>query len=289
MSTTYGTASSITIPSDGDTIDAADVNTPLAALWDQHDMLDTLVALQAILVPTHGLTRYVRGYGHYTFVTSGTYSATTAQSPWILTATDGTAGRWVHQDAAQAIATIGRRVNLSRSVIGVTGITAKSGTTGGPFDEIPSTGTPILNFFTVGLWFADVNNATASTRHLIISLDDALCHGATLEYAVLYLTGKAGHAGLPAVMPALSIVRWDATIGTVQALRAAGMVDDASGSTAAYQALHGITYTCDQNHTIDKGNYNYGAIICNEADTNALNQLRLWGLELNQSARGYRT
>ncbi len=288
MSTTYGTQSSITIPSDGDTIDAVDVNVPLAAEWDQHDFLDTPVALQAILVPTHGLVRYVRGYGHYTFVTSGSYSATTAQSPWILTATDGTAGRWAHQDAAQALATIGRRVNLSRSVIGVTAITAKSGTTGGPFDEIPSTGTPILNFFTVGLWFADVNNATASTRHLIVSIDDALCHGATLEYAALYLTGKAGHAGLPAVMPGLSIVRWDATIGTVQSLRAAGMVDDASGTTAAYQALHGITFTPDQYNVIDKGNYNYGAIICNEADTNALNQLRLHGLEVNMSARGYR-
>ena len=288
MSTTYGSTSAITIPSDGDTIDAADVNVPISALWDQHDALDTLVALQAILVPTHGLTRYVRGYGHYTFVTSGTYSATTAQSPWILTATDGTAGRWAHQDAAMAIATIGRRVNLSRSVIGVTAITAKSGTIGGPFDEIPSTATPILNFFTVGLWFADVNNTTASTRHLIVSIDDALCHGATLETASLYLQGKAGHAGLPAVMPGLSIVRWDATIATVQSLRAAGMVDDASGTTAAYQALHGITFTPDQYNVIDKGNYNYGAVICNEADTNALNQLRLYGLELTMSARGYR-
>ena len=134
----------------------------------------------------------------------------------------------------------------------------------------------------------DVNNTTASTRHLIVSIDDALCHGATLETASLYLQGKAGHAGLPAVMPGLSIVRWDATIATVQSLRAAGMVDDASGTTAAYQALHGITFTPDQYNVIDKGNYNYGAVICNEADTNALNQLRLYGLELTMSARGYR-
>ncbi|HRG95630.1 MAG TPA: hypothetical protein PLR99_05220 [Polyangiaceae bacterium] len=56
MSTTHGSTSAITIPSDGDTIDAADVNVPITAMWDQHDALDTLVALQAILVPTHGLT-----------------------------------------------------------------------------------------------------------------------------------------------------------------------------------------------------------------------------------------
>ena len=50
MSTTYGTVSSITIPSDGDTIDAADVNTPLAAVWDQHDVLADTTALTAILL-----------------------------------------------------------------------------------------------------------------------------------------------------------------------------------------------------------------------------------------------
>ncbi|HQY59793.1 MAG TPA: hypothetical protein PK141_00225, partial [Polyangiaceae bacterium] len=98
MSTTYGVQSSITIPSDGDTIDAADVNTPFAAVWDQHDVLADTAALTAILVPTHGLIRYVRGYGHYVFVTSGTYSATTVDSPWILAAGDGTAGRWVRDD-----------------------------------------------------------------------------------------------------------------------------------------------------------------------------------------------
>lgn len=49
MSTTYGTTSAITIPSDGDQIDAADVNVPISALWDQHDALADLTALKAIL------------------------------------------------------------------------------------------------------------------------------------------------------------------------------------------------------------------------------------------------
>lgn len=288
MSTTYGTASSITIPSDGDTIDAADVNTPLGAIWDQHDVLADTAALTAILVPTHGLIRYVRGYGHYVFVTSGTYSASTASSPWILAAGDGTPGRWVLDLTSQAITTVVRTLRVSRSVIGVTAITAKSGTIGGPFDEVPSTATPLLNFFTGYAWFADVNAATASTRHLCVSLDDSLVHGATLDSVKLYLSGKAGHGGLPAVMPALSIVRYNASAGTLAELRAAGMRDDQSGGVAAYEALHSITYTCDQNHTIDRSQYTYSAIICNEADTNALNQLKLYNLELTMSSAGFR-
>jgi len=288
MSTTYGTASAITIPSDGDTIDAADVNTPLAALWDQHDVLADTAALTAILVPTHGLIRYVRGYGHYVFVTSGTYSASTAVSPWILASGDGTAGRWVLDLTSQATATVTRRIRASAAVIGVTAPTAKSGTNGGPFDEIPSTATPLINFFTGYVWFADVNAGSASTRHLCLSLDDVLVHGATLDSVKLYLKGKAGHGGLPTVMPALSIVRYASSTETMVQLRAAGMRDDQSGSTAAYEAVHSIVYACDQNHTIDRSSYTYTAIVCNEADVNATNQLKVFDLEVAMTAAGFR-
>ena len=288
MSTTYGTASSITIPSDGDTIDAADVNTPLSAIWDQHDVLADTAALTAILVPTHGLIRYVRGYGHYVFVTSGTYAASTAQSPWILASGDGTPGRWVLDLTSQAVTTVTRVIRTSRNVIGVTAETAKSGVQAGPYDEIPSTATPLLNFFMGYLWFVTANNASASPRHLCISLDDALVHGATLDSVKLYLKGKAGHGGLPVVMPALSIIRYDYATNTIVELRAAGMRDDQSGSTAAYEAVHSIVYTCDQNHTVDRTQYTYSAIVTNEADTNALNQLRLYNLELTMSSAGFR-
>jgi len=288
MSTTYGTASAITIPSDGDTIDAADVNTPFAAIWDQHDVLADTAALTAILVPTHGLVRYVRGNGHYVFVDSGTYSASTVQSPWILASGDGTPGRWVLDLTSQAVTTVTRVIRTSRNVIGITAITGKSGTNAGPFDEIPSTATPLINNFTGYMWFADVNNASASTRHLCISLDDSLVHGATLDSVKLYLRGKAGHGGLPVVLPALSIIRYDASTNTIVELRAAGMRDDPAPDVATYEAVHSISYACDQNHTIDRSAYTYSAIICNEADTNSLNQLKLFNIELTMTAAGFR-
>ena len=287
MSTTYGTASQITIPSDGDTIDAVDVNAPFQAIWDQHDVLADLTALQAILVPTHGLIRYVRGYGHYVFVTSGTYSASTAASPWILTATDGTPGRWVMDLTADANRTLVRRGRVSAAIIGVTAITAKSGTIAGPFDEIPSTATPLLKFFTGYAWFDDVNVASASTRHLVIALDDILANGATLDSVKLYLRGKAGHGALPVVMPALSIIRYDSATDTIAQLRAAGMRDAQSGAVAAYEAVHSISYSCDQNNAINRGSYTYSAIVCNEADANALHQLKLFEVEVTMTTKGY--
>jgi hypothetical protein len=61
---------------------------------DTAALADT-AALKAIPAPTHGLIRCVSGYGHYAFVARGAYSASTASTPWILKATDGTAGRWV--------------------------------------------------------------------------------------------------------------------------------------------------------------------------------------------------
>lgn len=181
-----------------------------------------------------------------------------------------------------------RKIRVSRSLIGATAITAKSGTTSGPFDEIPSTATPVLGFFTGYAWFSDVNTATASTRHICVSIDDALTDGIALTSVKLILQGRAGHGALPVGMPALSIVRYDPLTNTIAELRSAGMRDDQSGSTAAYEAVHSIVYACDQNHTIDRSLYTYSAIICNEADTNALSQLKLFTLETVQSVPRYR-
>jgi len=185
--------------------------------------------------------------------------------------------------------TFARILRMSRSVIGVTAATTKSGTQVGPYDEIPSTATPLLNFFTGYAWFADVNNATASTRHLCISLDDTLVNGATLDSVKLYLRGKAGHGGLPVVMPALSIIRYDASTNTIVELRAAGMRDDPAPDVATYEAVHSISYACDQNHTIDRSQYTYSAIVTNEADTNALSNLKLFNLELTMTAPRYQS
>lgn len=296
MSTTYGTSKSVTIPSDGDTIDAVDVNVPIAAMWDEHDVLADLTALQAILVPTHGLVRYVRGYGHYVFVTSGTYSASTAASPWILTATDGTAGRWVADQAADTNKTV-------RRVISCADANPRGGDEGArtwdpsayatywpPTDQDGNASTVVysrLYFDYNGVRFYSVNAAAALGRHLLFCLDDALIHGATINSVTLYLQGAAGHGALPAMMPSLGLARWDYATDTFASLVAAGVTVDSSANVAAYEAAHNIIATVDQNSTVDRESYHYFAVVCNEGNTNALAQLRLRTLRVSMATKGY--
>ena len=294
MSTTYGTASSITIPSDGDTIDAADVNTPLAALWDQHDTLADLTALTAILVPTHGLMRHVRGYGHYVFVTSGTYSASTAASPWILSAGDGTAGRWVLDLTSQAQATVIRSFSCADGLPRGSVAMAKTHDITATGFWYPCTGdstaTDAARSWMYSQYrymkFPDAENASAVGRHLLFPLNQYLLQGSTLVSATLNLAGT-GHANLPAMMPSLAIVRYKPEDNSLASLLAANTMDDASPNVAAYDAVHSITLACDQNTTVDMEANSYYAVVCNEGHTNSLAELRLYNLILKMTAKGF--
>ena len=297
MSTTYGTQSAITIPSDGDTIDAADVNTPLAAGWDQHDFLDTLVALQAILVPTHGLVRYVRGYGHFVFVTSGTYSASTAASPWILTATDGTAGRWVMDLTADAQKTVVR--SFAPHLMGALttyGAVAKTHDHSGSVLRVPMTeqdnaATDNTRYYDEGRGcrFYDKEAGSAIGKHLIFPINQYLVHGATFMSARLYLLGNGAHgATLPSMMPAIGVARYAPATGTTVSLKSGtAMYDDTSASAAAYDALHSFKIDLDQNQTIDLENYVYTFVVCNEGNTDAKEELSLRHVKLTMTTAGY--
>lgn len=290
MSTIYGTAKSVTIPSDGDTIDAADVNVPIAAVWDEHDLIADLTALKAILVPTHGLVRFVRGYGHYVFVTSGTYSATTALDPWICSATDGTAGRWVNQLTADAYKTArrNRSCNTSDMIVG-TADAAKS-------EDILSVATQVApdaaTYFLYGTSgrFNVITTGSALGRHVYFPLNSILIEGAEITSVKLWLRPVSAHANLPAMMPAMSVIRYDPSTVTQVSLRAAGMYDDQSVDVVAYNAHHTITFTPDQNATVELGNtkgYQYWLVACNEGHTDAVQELQFFGIQVVMSTKGY--
>ena len=296
MSTTYGTVSSITIPSDGDTIDAADVNTPLAAVWDQHDFLADLTALKAILVPTHGLTRYVRSYGHYQFVTSGLHSATTAIDPWICAATDGTAGRWVSQGAADANKTVVRAFACADgNPRGSADIAKTHNMTGNVFwtpTDQDSTGNyaarAYMYFEGRHVTFTDTNNAAATGRHMLFQLNSYLVQGATFTSLKLNLKGAgAPRATLPSMMPSLALVAFNPEADTLVSLLVANTQDDTSATPAIYDGVHSITLTPDQNTRIDMERDIYYAIVCNEGNTNALAELALKSFVITMATKGY--
>ena len=285
MSTTYGTASSITIPSDGDTIDAADVNTPLAALWDQHDTLADLTALTAILVPTHGLMRHVRGYGHYVFVSSGTYSATTADSPWILASGDGTAGRWVYDGIAHIGETATFYRGISRPPPYISAGTAAAGDTAFTTVVAP---TPTTSY---ALKFPDVYNAGAEGKIMYFPIE-GLLNDEVITAATVYVTGYSGgggHAGLPALMPGICVIRRRRSTGAISSLQSGGFVLDTSGGVGAYEATHAITTgaAINQNNTVKNQDYEYFLLVQNEGHTNALAYLDVGGAYLTITGRRY--
>lgn len=296
MSTTYGTVKSVTIPSDGDTIDAVDVNVPIAALWDEHDLIADLTALKAILVPTHGLIRYVRGYGHFVFVTSGTYSASTAASPWILTATDGTAGRWVMDLTAEATKTIYNSLAFADAKARVCDAIAPNYdftavATWRPVSSDSNAGDVATTFYLydnngLSLKFNTVE-ATNTARHVIIQLNEYLSDGSTLNSVQAIVKPGIAHVALPATMPAMTIVRCDHVAGTVASLTSTGLRPDTSATFGAYNLVHGWTATMDQNNTVDLSSYVYYLIIHNEGGANSAAELQLYKAVLTMTAKGF--
>jgi len=284
MSTTYGTQSAIMIPSDGDTVDAVDVNVPLAAVWDRHDFLDSLAALQGLLVPTHGLVRYVRGYGHFAFVTSGTYSASAANSPWILTATDGTAGRWVLDGAGNLGGSVTHRRTVSgHECVGATSLIAA----GEPIGTAPLNDLTFTNIrASTGSAEFQLASLSADTYHAAIPINAYLIDGATFGLVTAYIIG-ASHAGLPVGMPAMTVLRYDAIDNIMVSLFSGGYNVDTSASVAAYEALHTISGTPDQNNVVDRTKHTYFVALRNEYNTNALLGLHIRAVRIALTAPQY--
>lgn len=279
---TYGTASSITIPADGETIDAVDPNVPLAAVWDQHDVLADTAALTAILVPTHGLTRLVRGEGHYVFVTSGTYSATTVDSPWILASGDGTAGRWVRDDyGTLGVAfTTYRGVNRQPAYVSA-----------GPVAAGDTAQTAVVvagGSYSYELKFDTAYAAGAQARIVYFPLtlqndDDVITD------ASVFITPAGAHAGLPALMPGICVIRRLRNTGAISTLQSGGFVLDTSGGLGAYEATHSISTgaAIDQNNTVKNKDYEYFLLVQNEGNTNALPYLDVGGAFITVTTRRY--
>lgn len=138
------------------------------------------------------------------------------------------------------------------------------------------------------LRWSGIDTVNAFAFHAWFPLNSILISGATVTRVKLYLQGGPGHGALPAMMPAMSIVRVKPTAGTQVSMLSTGMTDDASASVAAYEALHTIEVVPDQNATIDFSDAaQYYAVTCNEGHTNALAETRLYGLSVRMSAPRY--
>lgn len=133
----------------------------------------------------------------------------------------------------------------------------------------------------------DVNAAAAVGRHFLWSLNPVLIQGATLTRVDIVIAGGAGHGALPAMMPALGVVRYDPAASVLVSCYSGNMLDDTSANVAAFEAFHSIQLTPDQNTTIDVESYLYYAVFCNEGHTNAVAELQMRQLRIRMTARRF--
>lgn len=169
--------------------------------------------------------------------------------------------------------------------VGLTGlITASEPSQTSPVNGLdPSTA---LQLSTGGFSFTLASGST-DTYHAVIPINAALIDGATLTRVRVYLTGAGSHVGLPAVMPAFTVLGYDYTANTMVSMYSGGYNVDASASTAAYQVTHDIVAAPNQNNVIDKAKYNYFVAVRNECSTNALAYLAVHAARIEQTARRF--
>lgn len=272
-------------PADGDApIQASDVVPGIQAAGDVawHTLLRVtplanLAALRAITTPADGLTRYVLGYGLYTFKT--THGLLVTVEPWAVAATDATPGRWVHENAKERVP--GYRTIPLNDPFAISNVIAWSASNQLLNDVLAAT----VSRYASSSGFATVHTAADEARQLYFSLDKYLVNGARITSAQLSVSPPF-HGALPALMPRFTLVRfptdpWDSPLTN---LVSGGYFSDSShGSLATYEVVHKFGGTVDQNHDIDLAEYSYLLIVANEGGANAALGLAVGALELVMS------
>lgn len=138
------------------------------------------------------------------------------------------------------------------------------------------------------LTFLDVYVWGASGKIFYFPLLD-LHDGMTITAATVNVTAAGAHAGLPALMPGICVIRREVTTGTISSLQSGGFVLDSSAGLGAYEAAHDIATgaAIDQNNTVDTRTYEYFLLVQNEGHTNALLGLAVNGAYITATAPRY--
>lgn len=244
--------------------------------------LASLAALAAIAAPTNNLTRYVLGYGTYTFKTASPLAGYI--SPRGVAATDATPGSWISHRALYDFeaATGVSIVAPPRDIIGISPLIAFNATR----DALDEAGASAqITRYATGVAFTNPNTANTDARQLYFDITPRLLHGAYLASVVVGLA-PVPHASVPTRPPRMFVFRhhlktWTAT---QENLYTAGHYEDTGHANgAAYSAVHKFGGAMDQNHLIDKTNYAYTLCVVNEAGATSLGGLIITHFEFTHT------
>lgn len=122
--------------------------------------------------------------------------------------------------------------------------------------------------------------------HLVYDVTNLLIDGATVTRCTIDLANP-NTVTLPGMMPAIALVRYAPSTDTWESLLAAGTATDTSANVAAYNAIHDIRFTPDQNATVDLTTYTYYVVVCPEGGTNGIEGLSFYRIHIRQTARRF--
>jgi hypothetical protein len=242
---------SITIPSDGDTIDATSVNAAFEGLADQvawteaglatesSDRADGDSDLAADLATLDGEVANVKPLS--------------AQSSIIIPFYE--CMRWVN--SADVALVPGGVALAAAQLVTNTEIDASNGG-GGTYSarvKIVNTTPNLGRIFSCPI-----------TKYLVPF------QGRTIDNVVFRIYAPGGHGALPTKKFSVNVTRTNpAPTQLRQSLNSAvAFQEDASGSVAVYEAAHDNTFTCNQYNVIDTTTYAYELLFANEGGANAL-------------------
>lgn len=138
------------------------------------------------------------------------------------------------------------------------------------------------------LKFPDVYAAGAEGKIMYFPLE-GLMNDEVITAATVYVTPAGAHAGLPALMPGICVIRRLRSTGVISSLQSGGFALDTSGGVGAYEATHAITTgaAINQNNTVKNQDYEYFLLVQNEGHTNALAYLDVGGAYLTITGRRF--
>jgi hypothetical protein len=276
----------ITIPSDGDNIDAASVNVAFEGLADRtaylaarEASLASIAALAAIAAPTNGLVRNVLGFGLYTFATAAGPAALVS-SPWVVAPSDATPGKWINATTYARFASPASLPTVYRSVHPCAALGTTNGTVPPQHDpfllETHLSSMGDVNSFS--FVFGGINTGAAEAKHIVYPIDHVLLQSARIAGAEVFITPSGGHGTFPALLPGGWLVRV-AHDGTVSPLRIARSSDSTVG-LANYELNHAVNILVNQNDVVDLENYSYYLVFHNEGHTDAIAGLEITGVRI---------
>lgn len=143
---------------------------------------------------------------------------------------------------------------------------------------------PVLHVYGERIRCGTPETGSNIATHFVYDVTDLMIDGATVTL-LSAACANPNTVTLPAMMPAIALVRYNPSADTWESLRAAGTKTDTAATVGAYNLVHEIRFVPDQNATVDLTTYVYYAVICPEGGTNGIEGLSFYRLLVEQTAR----